>query len=64
MRPASPLVPEPVQPSATSAEGSEPGIPTPDFATVHYVMLATESYLRLYTGEGLRQGAARCCARY
>ena len=42
--------------SATSAEGSEPGAAAVDFATVHYVMLVTESYLRLYTAEGLRQG--------
>ena len=39
-----------------SGEGSEPGQASLDFVTVHYVMLATESYLRLYTAEGLRQG--------
>ena len=50
-----------MQPSATLAEGSEPGPSAPDFATVHHVMLATEGYLRLYTGEGLRQGAT--CVR-
>ena len=56
MRPSTPL--EPVQHSATSAEGSEPGPQTGlDFVTVHYVVLVTESYLRLYTAEGLRQGA-------
>ena len=53
-RPSSPL--EPALHSATSAEGSEPGQAGLDFATVHYVVLVTESYLRLYVAEGLRQG--------
>ncbi len=58
-RPSAPL--EPVMHSVMAAEGSEPGPQAGlDFTTVHYVVLVTEGYLRLYTAEGLRQGVTPC----